>query len=33
MYHGNSIEWEINTHEQDYFPFYLNPNDRKTKKP
>lgn len=32
MYHGNSINWEINTHEQDYFPFYLNPNDRETKK-
>lgn len=33
MYHGNFMNWEINTHERDDFPFYLNPEDRKTKNP
>lgn len=33
MYHGNSINWEIQNYKLDDFPFYLNPEDRKTKKP
>lgn len=33
MYHGNFINWEIQNYKLDDFPFYLNPEDRKTKKP
>ncbi len=33
MYHGNSINWEIQNYKLDDFPFYLNQEDRKTKKP
>ncbi len=33
MYHGNSMNWEIQNYKLDDFPFYLNPEDRKTKKP